>query len=110
MKIARKNFACAAAAGLFVLLALGNLTSGQTKGKLAYGNLYRVHSGFLELKTGEKDILVVKVDIATIYWDGKAERAATKQDLSMGDEIIAEFSEKDGAMVAKKVRFLHRGS
>lgn len=80
----------------------------QAKGTLIYGNLYRVHATFLELKTGEKQIAAVKVDAATIYWDGKADKAAARKALILGDEIIAEMAEKDGAIVAKKVRFLHR--
>ena len=84
--------------------------NAQAKGILIYGNLYRVHATFLELKTGEKQVAVVKVDAATIYWDGRADKATAKKDLSLGDEIIAEMTEKDGAIVAKKVRFLHRGS
>jgi hypothetical protein len=111
MKIVRSSFACTAVAALFaLLLAVGNATSAQTKGMLISGNLYRVHGAFLELKNGEKDIGLVPVNAATIYWDGKTDKAASKKDLSVGDEIIAEMIEKDGAMVAKKVRFLHRGS
>lgn len=109
MKIARGSFACAAVAALFILLLpIGNTTSAQTKGMLVSGNLYRVHGAFLELKNGEKDIVLVPVNAATIYWDGKTDKSASKKDLSVGDEIIAELSEKDGAVVAKKVRFLHR--
>jgi hypothetical protein len=109
MEIVRKSFAWAAVATLFVLLLpIGNATSAQTKGKLVSGNLYRVHGAFLELKNGEKDIVLVPVDAATIYWDGKGDKAATKKDLTVGDEIVAELLEKDGAMVAKRVRFLHR--
>ena len=109
MKIARCSFACAAVAALFVLLLpTEKATSAQTKGMLVSGNLYRVHGAFLELKNGEKDIVLVPVNAATIYWDGKTDRAASKKDLTVGDEIVAELLEKDGAMVAKKVRFLHR--
>jgi hypothetical protein len=108
MKIARSSFAYVVATGFFVLLlATGNTSSAQTKGMLVSGNLYRVHGAFLELKNGEKDIALVPVNAATIYWDGKTEKAASKKDLSVGDEIIAEMIDKDGAMVAKKVRFLH---
>jgi hypothetical protein len=111
MRIAGSSFACAAVVTFFgLLLATENPSSAQTKGMLVSGNLYRVHYAFLELKNGEKDIVLVPVNAATIYWDGKADKAATKKDLNVGDEIIAELSEKDGAMVAKKVRFLHRGS
>jgi len=98
--------------GILALLAIGPCfaTAAQTKGALVYGNLYRVHAGFLELSTAEKHVAVVKVDAATIYWDGKADKAALKKDMSLGDEIVAEMAEKDGTLVAKKVRFLHRGT
>ncbi len=52
----------------------------------------------------------MNVDATTIYWDGKTDKAAAEKDFRPGDEIIAEMTEKDGAIVAKKVRFLHRGS
>ena len=90
---------------MFAFLEAGR---AQTKGMLVYGNLYRIHAGFLELKADENHISAVKVDATTVYWDGKADKAATKGDLKSGDEIIAEMAVKEGVMVAKKVRFLHR--
>jgi len=104
----RKLVVCLFASMIALALRVDQVNSAQTKGMLVSGNLYRVHGAFLELKNGEKDIVLVPVNTATIYWDGKTEKAASKKDLSVGDEIIAELSEKDGAMVAKKVRFLHR--
>ncbi|MBS1839618.1 MAG: hypothetical protein JSS69_14675 [Acidobacteria bacterium] len=97
---------------MFLLLALvcDGRASAQAKVKLVYGNLHRVHAGFLELKAGEKQIVLVKVDVSTIYWNGKTDKAAAKKDLIPGDEIIAEMAEKEGAMTAKKIRFLHRDS
>jgi hypothetical protein len=96
---------------IFLMLALVSScgAAAQAKGMLVYGTLYRMQAGFLELKTGEKQFAVMKVDAATIYWDGKTDKAAAKKDLSLGGEIIAEMTEKDGAIVTKKVRFLHRG-
>ncbi|GEM_PF-4630899 len=109
MPIAKRLFASAGIGALIALLICGTLARSQTKSALVYGNLYRVHAGFLELKGG-KNITVVKIDAATIYWDGKADKAAAKKDLVAGDEIIAEMAEKDGVVVAKKIRFLHRGT
>jgi hypothetical protein len=96
--------------GILAALMFAFLEAGraQTKGMLVYGNLYRIHAGFLELKADENHISAVKVDAATVYWDGKADKAAAKGDLKNGDEIIAEMAVKEGVMVAKKVRFLHR--
>ncbi|HXA00072.1 MAG TPA: hypothetical protein VN025_20100 [Candidatus Dormibacteraeota bacterium] len=88
----------------------GAAHEGQAKATLVSGILYRVHTGFLEVKSDEKHVSVVKVDSETVYWNGKTDKVATKKDLSLGDELIAEMIEKNGALVAQKVRFLNRGS
>jgi len=83
--------------------------ANQEKGMLLSGILYRVHAGFLEIKSDGKHVAVIMVDSATVYWNGKTEKAASKNDLSAGDELIIEVVDKNNLMVAKKVRFLHRG-
>ena len=100
-----------AVAAVVALLLYGGATMARTpqgKGMLVSGILYKVHAGFLEIKSDEKHIAVVKVDSATVYWNGKTDKAASKKDLSAGDELIIEMAEQSQAMVAKKVRFLHR--
>ena len=95
-----------------VALLLGSVANSartpQAKGMLVSGILYKVHAGFLEIKSDEKHIAVVKTDSETVYWNGKTYKAASKKDLSVGDELIIEIAEKSQTMVAKKVRFLHR--
>jgi len=99
----------AAVVAAMILCAGASATrTPQQKGMLLSGNLYRVHAGFLEIKSDEKHIAVVKVDSSTIYWNGKTDKAASKKDLAAGDELIIEVIEKDQAMVAKKVRFMRR--
>jgi hypothetical protein len=84
-------------------------TNAQTKAKLINGSLYRVHPGFLEVQTGGKNIVPVKVNAATIYWNGKTDKKATAKELRIWDEVIIEATEKDGIPVAQKVRFAHQG-
>jgi len=100
----------AAIVALLLWCSAGAARAAQGKAALLSGNLYKVHAGFLEMRSDDKHIAVVKVDSATVYWDGKTDKAASKKDLSGGDELIIEMVEKDGALVAHKVRFLHRGS
>jgi hypothetical protein len=113
MRIGSKRLSCAGMAALVVLLFCGNSSgtrAAQRTATLLSGTLYRVHAGFLEIKSGEKQIDVVKVDSATVYWDGKTDKAASKKDLSGGDELMVEIVKQNGVMVARKVRFMHRGS
>jgi hypothetical protein len=99
------------AAVLAIFLSFGGIVWGaQTKESLVTGSLYRIHAGFLEVKTGEKNISVVKVDSGTVYWNGKTDKAASAKDLTLGDELAIEVVEKKGLPVAQKVRFLHRFS
>jgi len=102
----------AVAAELAILLSFGSsiVRGAQTKGSLITGSLYRIHSGFLEVKTGEISVSVVKVDSGTVYWNGKTDKAASAKDLIPGDELAIETVEKKGLPVAQKVRFLHRFS
>ena len=95
-------------AALLLCSVANSARSAQGRGTLLSGILYKVHAGFLEIKSDEKHIAAVKVDAATVYWDGKTDKAASKKDLSAGDELIIEMIERNQAMVAKKVRFLHR--
>ena len=95
---------------LAILASVGDgaALAAQAKTALVTGSLYRVHAGFLEVKSGEKNISVVKVDSATIYWNGKADKAASARDMVLGDELAIQIVEKKGLPVAEKVRFLHR--
>jgi len=83
----------------------------QTKAALVSGILYRVHPGFLEVQTaGAKNILAVKVNAATIYWNGKTDKKAAANELQRGDELMIETADKDGMPLAQKVRFFHSGT
>ena len=84
------------------------MRGAQTKGSLLTGSLYRIHTGFLEVRTVEKRVSVIKVDSETVYWNGKTDKAASAKDLVPGDELVIEVAEKKGLPVAQKVRFLHR--
>jgi hypothetical protein len=88
---------------------LVTMAHGQGKATLITGALYRVHPGFLEVQSGEKTISVVKVNAATIYWNGRTDKKATAKELRQGDGLIIEAAEKDGVPVAQKVRFAHAG-
>ena len=94
-----------AAASLLVAMA-----HAQVKATLINGILYRAHPGFLELQSGGKNISMVKVNAATIYWNGRTDKKATAKELQRGDEVIIEAVEKDGVPVAQKVRFAHPGN
>ena len=93
------------AASLFVTMAYA-----QTKATLINGILYRAHPGFLEVQSGGKNISMVKVNAATIYWNGRTDKKASAKELAPGDEVIIEAAEKDGLPVAQKVRFAHPGN
>src|SRR6266404_5318148 len=75
-------------------------THAQAKAKLINGNLYRVHAGFLEVHGGAKNILLVKVNAATVYWNGRTDKKAAAKELQTGDEVVIEAVEKDGMPVA----------
>src|SRR5947209_5580844 len=107
----RKQFAMRSAIALSVLCCASMLlltpADAQSKAKLLNGILYRTHSGFLEVQTGGKTISLVKVNAATIYWNGRTDKKAAAKDLQVGDEVIIEAVEKDGMPVAQKIRFAH---
>jgi hypothetical protein len=94
----------------YAAVLLSTSANAQSKATLINGSLYRVHPGFLEVQTGGKKISLVKVNAATIYWNGKTDKKATAKELQLGDEVIIEAAEKDGIPVAQKVRFAHTGN
>jgi len=101
------------AAGIWLApLAQDRITvQAQTKAALVSGILYRAHPGFLEVQTaGTKNVLAVKVNAATIYWNGKTDKKGTAKELRQGDELMIETADKDGAPLAQKVRFFHSGT
>jgi hypothetical protein len=114
VKIIEKQLAMKAAVALSVFcsatLLLLTSADAQSKTKLINGNLYRTHSGFLEVQTGGKNISLVKVNAATIYWNGRTDKKAAAKDLLPGDEVIIEAVDTEGMPTAKKVRFAHGGN
>lgn len=74
--------------------------------KLISGRVYRVHSGFLEVQSDPKNIAIVKVNAATIYWNGKTDKKASAKELRAGDEVVIDAAGKDGLTIALKVRFM----
>jgi len=108
-----KQFAMKAAVALSVFYAATVLllasVNAQAKTTLINGTLYRVHAGFLEVQAGAKNISLVKVNAATVYWNGRTDKKAAAKDLQLGDEVIIEAVEKDGVPLAQKVRFARPG-
>jgi len=104
-----RQFAMRAAVALSVFYAATVLllapANAQAKTTLINGTLYRVNAGFLEVQGGTKNILLVKVNAATVYWNGRTDKKATAKDLQLGYEVIIEAVEKDGVPLAQKVRF-----
>src|SRR5881397_2192230 len=90
----RSGFAISAICVAASLLV--TMPHAQGKTTLINGILYRVHPGFLEVQSGGKNISMVKVNAATIYWNGRTDRKATAKELQRGDEVIIEAVEKDG--------------
>ena len=108
-----KQFAMKAAATLSAFCSATVLllasADAQAKTTLINGTVYRVHAGFLEVQSGAKNISPVKVNAATVYWNGRTEKKATAKDLHVGDQVIIEAVEKDGVPLAQKVRFARAG-
>jgi len=100
------------AIGVFFLSVslLVTMAHAQAKAALINGTLYRAHAGFLEVQSGGKNISMVKVNAATIYWNGRSDKKATAKELQPGDVVIIDAVEKDGLPVAQKVRFAHPGN
>ena len=94
----------------FLLMMISSVAIGQTRVSLVSGRLHRIYPGFLEVSTDGKNVTVVKVDSATVYWNGKTDKAGSAKNLAAGDELIIEVIQKNGLSVAQKVRFLHPGS
>ncbi|SRR6266404_881982 len=82
----------------------------QAKATLINGTLYRMHAGILEVQIGGKNILLVKTDAATIYWNGRTDKKAAAKELRPADQVIIEAVEKGGFPVAQKIRFAHAGN
>ncbi|HLK06274.1 MAG TPA: hypothetical protein VKT53_17695 [Candidatus Acidoferrum sp.] len=80
--------------------------AAQAKPKMITGRVYRIHAGFLEVQSDPKNVTIVKVNAATAYWNGKADKKASMKELQAGEEVIIEATEKDGLATAQKVRFM----
>ncbi len=78
----------------------------QAKSKMITGHIYRIHTGFLEVQSDPKNVAIVKVNAATVYWNGKTDKKASMKELQAGEEVIVEATEKDGLATAQKVRFM----
>lgn len=89
-----------------ILLLAAMIAGAQEKAKLINGIVYRIHPGFLEVQSGPKNIAMVKVTAATVYWNGKTDKRATAKDLQAGVEVVIEATEKGGWATAQKVRFM----
>jgi len=107
----RRNAALRLAIGIgvgsAVFLITANLAGAQeVKPKMIAGHVYRIHAGFLEVQSDPKNIVMVKVNGATIYWNGKTDKKASAKELAVGDEVMIEATEKAGLATAEKVRFI----
>lgn len=89
-----------------IVMPVVRKVSADTKSKMISGVLYRIHPGFLEVQSGTRDVSAVRVNAATIYWNGKTDKKASAKELAAGQEVVIEATEKDGLATAQKVRFL----
>lgn len=102
------------ASGLFSLHALAccarNHRADGSK-SLVLGSVYRIEKSYIEVQVQAKEIVAVKLDASTTYFDSSVNKPAKPQDLGVGDEVAIRVVTKSSESVAELIKFVpHHGA
>ena len=90
-----------------VLLLLGSGIARADGGKsLIVGSVYRMGKNYIEVEVHAKEIVAVKTDASSTYFDSSVNKPARSEDLAVGDQVAITVVAKNGENVAEQVKFV----
>jgi hypothetical protein len=90
-----------------VLLLVGSGIARADGGKsLVVGSVYRMGKNYIEVEVHAKEIVAVKTDASTTYFDSGVNKPARSQDLAVGDQVAITVVAKNGVNVAEQIKFV----
>jgi hypothetical protein len=73
---------------------------------LVLGSVHRIGKNYVEVEVQPKEIVAVKVDASTTYFDSGVSKPARPQDLGVGDQVAIRVVSKNGESVAEQIKFV----
>ncbi len=90
-----------------MLLLVGPGIARADSGKgLVLGTVYRIGRNYIEVEVQAKEIVAVKIDASTTYFDSSVNKPARPQDLGMGDQVAIRVVSKNDESVAEQIKFV----
>ncbi len=90
---------------MFLLVGPGIMRPDGGK-SLVLGSVYRIGKNYIEVEVQAKEIVVVKLDASTTYFDSSVNKPARPQDLGVGDQVAIRVVLKNGKSVAEQIKFV----
>lgn len=93
-----------------LIVAIGEMRAAGDK-SLVLGSVYRIEKSYIEVQLEAKEIVAVKTDASTTYFDSSSNKPAKLQDLGVGDQVAIRVVMKNGESVAEEIKFVpHTGA
>ena len=90
-----------------MLLLIGPGIARADSGKgLVLGRVHRIGKSYVEVEVQAKEIVAVKIEAATTYFDSSVNKPARLQDLDVGDQVAIRVVTKNGERVAEQIKFV----
>ena len=90
---------------MFLLVGLDIARADGGK-SLVLGRVHRIGRNYIEVEVQAKEIVAVKIDASTTYFDSSVNKPARPQDLEVGDQVAIRVVSKNGDSVAEQVKFV----
>ena len=101
--ISLKRLGCVTCMLLLVVPGLAGANGGK---RLVLGSVHRIGKNYVEVEVQAKEIVAVKIDASTTYFDSSVNRPARPQDLGVGDQVAIRVVSKNGESVAEQIKFV----
>jgi hypothetical protein len=88
---------------VLLLVCSGIARAGKS---LIVGSVYRMGKNYIEVEVHTKEIVAVKTDASTTYFDSSANKSARSQDLAVGDQVAITVVARNGENVAEQIKFV----
>src|SRR5713101_5522647 len=88
------------------LLVVPRIARADSGKSLVLGSVYRIGKNYIEVAAQAKEIIAVKIDSSTTYFDSSVNKPARPQDLSVGDQVAIRVVSKNGESVAEQIKFV----
>jgi hypothetical protein len=90
-----------------MLLLFGSGIARADSGKgLVLGSVHRIGKNYVEVEVQAKEIVAVKINASTAYFDSSVNKPARPQDLGVGDQVAIRVVTKNGESVAEQIKFV----